>query len=382
MRPKSIILLALALGCGLVASIGINQVMANRNNGPSAAPIDGTEVFVALTDIAMGDPISAAVLKLEKWPTDKMVDGMISKLEDVEGRRSRQKIYAGEPILENKLLKKGESGASATDMIPPGYRAVPISVDAVSGASGMILPGDRVDLLVNVQPGQHRIERATTRTFLQNVKVFAVDDNFSRAGDEKTATAKTISVLVTPQQAELVMLAVKVGTVQLVMRSANDDAAESTEGVDVQTLLQGHSDTPPPPAPTTPPANGLIALLNQQNTPAPEPKRPSPKNVFTMVLIKGADMTKAEFADGMAVNLPDQSASPSPKTPPLPTLPPKPEADPQSKDGDGKGSSTDHDKDKQPQVKGAADLLRGLLPIDPTSGGTQEEARAEKEDEN
>ncbi len=379
MRPKSIILLALALGCGLVASIGINQVMANRNNGPSAAPVDGTEVFVALTDIAMGDPISAAVLKLEKWPTDKMVDGMISKLEDVEGRRSRQKIFAGEPILEIKLLKKGESGASATDMIPPGYRAVPISVDAVSGASGMILPGDRVDLLVNVQPGQHRIERATTRTFLQNVKVFAVDDNFSRAGDEKTATAKTISVLVTPQQAELVMLAVKVGTVQLVMRSANDETTDSTDGVDVQTLLQGHGDAPPALAPTTPPANGLIALLNQQNAPAPEPTRQSPKNVFTMVLIKGADMTKAEFADGVAVNLPDQSASPSAKTPSLPLLPPKPQAGPESK-ADDKLPGTD--KDKQPQPKGASDLLRGLLPIDPTSGGTQEEARAELEDEN
>lgn len=339
MRPKSLILLGLALGCGLVASIGINQVMANRNSGPTAAPLDGTEVFVALTDIGLGDPISAAVLKLEKWPSDKMVDGMISKLEEVEGRRSRQKIFAGEPILQNKLLKKGETGASATDLIPPGFRAVSISVDAVSGSSGMILPGDRVDLLVHIAAGSQRgIERATTCTFLQNVKVFAVDDNFSRAGDETTATAKTISVLVTPEQAQLVMLAVKVGTVQLVMRSASDDAADSTAVVDVQTLLHGHnSDSAPAPEAALPPGSGLLSLLNQQKAPPPEPTRAAPRNVFTMVVIKGADMSKAEFADGKAVNLPDQADSPSAKGPALPLLPPvppKPETGPTTEGGD------------------------------------------------
>ncbi|HJT31972.1 MAG TPA: Flp pilus assembly protein CpaB [Pirellulales bacterium] len=386
MRPKSIILLGLALGCGLVATIGINQVMANRNQ-PAAGPVDGTEVFVALQDIAMGDPINKALLKLEKWPTDKLVDGMIFKLEDIEGRRSRQKIFAGEPILENKLLKKGETGASATDMIPPGYRAVPVSVDAVSGSSGMILPGDRVDLLVHIQGGMNQdIRSPTTVTFLQNVKVFAVDDNFSRAGDETTATAKTISVLVTPDQAQMVMLAASVGKVQMVMRSANDDAVETTGLVDVQTLLHGRTSggsAPPPPAPATPTGDKLLSLLNQQKAPPlPEPARPAPRNVFTMVVIKGADMSKAEFADGKATNLPDQADATTPKAPPLPLLPPRPDAGPKPQGGDAKHPADGKDnKDKQPKDKGKTDQP-GLLPIDPTSGGTQDEARAEKEDEN
>lgn len=385
MRPKSIILLGLALGCGLVATIGINQVMANRNQ-PAAGPVDGTEVFVALNDIGMGDPINKALLKLEKWPTDKLVDGMIFKLEDIEGRRSRQKIFAGEPVLENKLLKKGETGASATDMIPSGYRAVPVLVDAVSGSSGMILPGDRVDLLVHIQGGMNQeIRSPTTVTFLQNVKVFAVDDNFSRAGDETTATAKTISVLVTPDQAQMVMLATSVGKVQMVMRSANDDAMETTGLVDVQTLLHGRNgggSAPPPAAPATPSGNSLIALLNQQKAPPPpEAARPAPRNVFTMVVIKGADMSKAEFADGKVTNLPDQADATTPKAPPLPLLPPRPDG-PKPQGGDAKDpAGGKDDKDKQPKDKGKNDQP-GLLPIDPTSGGTQEEARAEKDDEN
>ena len=75
MRPKSLILLVLALGCGLVAAIGINQVLANR---PVAQVTDSGEtvpIFVALTDIGLGDPLTPQVLKLEEWPKMKVPPG-------------------------------------------------------------------------------------------------------------------------------------------------------------------------------------------------------------------------------------------------------------------------------------------------------------------
>src|SRR5487761_1318010 len=208
MRPKSIILLTLALGCGLVASIGINQVMANRRAAPTVEQGETTPIFVAATEIGIGDPLTPQVLKLEAWPKEKLPGGSLGNLDDVEGRRSRAKFYPGEPILEAKLLPKGESGASAIDMIPKGMRVVPIRVDAVSGASGMILPGDRVDMLVHLTENPARgVPRAITRTFLQNVKIFAVDNLYDRGTDNNTLAAKTISVLVTPEHAELVALA-------------------------------------------------------------------------------------------------------------------------------------------------------------------------------
>ena len=307
MRPKSLVLLILALGCGLVASIGINQVMANRRAaGPSEAG-ETTPIFVALGEIGIGDPLTAEMLKLEEWPKEKVPAGSLSKLEDVEGRRCKQRFYPGEPILEAKLLAPGEKGQSPTDLIPKGYRVVSIRVDAVSSSSGMILPGDRVDMLVHVaenrSAGGHE---ARTQTFLQNVKVFAVDDLFSR-NDEATVTAKTISLLVTPDQAELVMLAGQLGTVQLVMRSAADESNEPTSGADVQELLSGKKtetlDGTGSPPPNT--KEGLLSLLNQTKEPAPptpppavaEPSAPPARNAFKMLLIKGPNAETVEFED-------------------------------------------------------------------------------------
>ena len=138
------------------------------------------------------------------------------------GPSRRTKFYGGEPIIEAKLFAKGDQASGATDLIPKGYRVVSVKVDDVSG-SGLILPGDRVDALVHLtdNSGAYATEgnRSSTHTFLHNVKVFAVNNVYSReANGTEAITAKTISLLVTPQQAELVTLANEMGKIRLVMR--------------------------------------------------------------------------------------------------------------------------------------------------------------------
>lgn len=225
----------LALGCGLVASIGITEVISRRNAVPSGAAGDTKGIFVAMTDIGLGDQLTAQVLKLEQWPKDKLPPGAISQIEDVEGRRARTKLYAGEPILENRLLGKGASEQGATALIPKGYRVVPVKVDLVSGGSSLILPGDRVDVMVHLvkDPGRD-IRETVTRTILQDIKVFAVDNivdlERDKDGNSRSISAKTISLLVTPEQAATVMLATQMGVINLVMRSPEDDQ----QGVNAQ----------------------------------------------------------------------------------------------------------------------------------------------------
>jgi pilus assembly protein CpaB len=226
MRAKSMALLMLALGCGLVASIGITQVMARRNTEPSGPVGDTVPIFVAMKDISLGELLSSAVVRQETWPKDKVPAGALSNIEDVEGRRIRQKLYAGEPILENKLLSKGASAQGASAVIPLGYRVVSVQVDSVSG-SGLILPGDRVDVLVYlVGNTQHGIPETSTRTVLQDIKVFAVNDvvELDKDGKDKSIIAKTISLLVTPAQGAKVTLACEMGKIRLVMRGPDDNA--------------------------------------------------------------------------------------------------------------------------------------------------------------
>src|SRR5262245_47967794 len=82
MRPKSLLLLALALGCGLVASIGISQVMDRNSNSPAA--IETEPVYVALHNINLGDPIDSKMIALQEWPKGKVPRGAITKLEELK----------------------------------------------------------------------------------------------------------------------------------------------------------------------------------------------------------------------------------------------------------------------------------------------------------
>ncbi len=210
-----------------MASIGITQVMARRDKGPAGPPGQTQPVFVAMTDVGLGDILTSQNLKIEQWPKDKVPAGTVSRLEDIEGRRTRTKLYAGEPILDKKLLGKGASEQGATALIPRGYRVVTVKVDLVSGGSSMILPGDRVDVMVHLFKDRSRdIQETVTKTILQDIKIFAVNDVLGLDGDSETGqsiAAKTISLLVTPVQAAKVTLACQLGKVQLVMRSPEDD---------------------------------------------------------------------------------------------------------------------------------------------------------------
>jgi len=100
MRPKTLILLLLALGCGLVASIGISQVI-NRNR--EAAPVETEAILVALKDIKVNDLLDDKNLRQEEWPKEKIPADAVRTLKDVEHQRAGTKIFAGEPIRKAKF---------------------------------------------------------------------------------------------------------------------------------------------------------------------------------------------------------------------------------------------------------------------------------------
>lgn len=242
MRTKSIFFLTLALGCGLVAAVGVQQVLATRDRAAPAPAVEMKAIVVAMEDIPMGDPVKITQIKLEDWPKSKIPEGALFKVEDAEGRRTRTKIYKGSPILEAQLLEKGAVDAGASPWIPKGYRVVSVKVDPVSGSASMLRPSDRVDVVVHFPAMPSKgIPKDYTRTILQNVRVFAVDDKYALTGDEKTQQktlqAKTVSLLVTPEQAEILTAATELGQIRLVMRGLGDNEPVQTKGVDPLELI-------------------------------------------------------------------------------------------------------------------------------------------------
>lgn len=319
MRPKSLLLLGLALGCGLVASIGISQVM-DRNSG-NQAKIETVPVYVAVHNINLGDPIDSAMISLQEWPKGKVPKGAISKLEDLQGRRPRTAIFEGEPILEAKLLAPGQV-ADPISSITKGMRLKTIAVDAEKSAAGLLRPGDRVDVQLFVRKDQRTgVETAKSKVILQNIRVFAVDRDVQRSADgaEEKTIAKTVSLMLTPEQASKLALAEQIGEISLIPRNPDDEAAADWSEYTVDDLLSNgeannrakEQGAAPKPAVEEKPAgeNPLVNAINSVPKPVKEP--------FRMEIVEAQGVREMLFdADtGRPIHPPGEEKQPAGPTP-------------------------------------------------------------------
>lgn len=336
MRSKSLILIALAVGCGLVAAIGLNQVLDAK--GKAADQGDRQPVFVAMVDIPPNEELTPQNIKIEEWPKNIVPGGALTKLEEVEGKRCRMKVYAGEPILSSKLLGSGDALGAARD-IPPGYRVAHVKIDSSAGSSNLILPGDRVDLVVFRQP-QGNMNQTAAKIVLQNIKVFAVDtqteSEFSKTAgsteNNEPIAAKTVALLVTPDQAVLLHAATEMGgSIRLVLRNPDDNAhvtvASATIG-DVfgsdQYSSREEEKTPTVEKDASKTPSSLTAWLNEQKEKSPTAPVEAPAAPLAprlrMTVMLGPQVTQVEIpGQGEApLNQPQASggAASSSATPP------------------------------------------------------------------
>ncbi len=309
MRTRSIMLVALALGCGAVAAMGISQVLDARSKVGDDS--ERQPVFVAMTDIRPNEELTAQNVKLEEWPKKIVPQGALTKLEEVEGKRTRLKLYAGEPILASKLLGAEDMVGAAKD-IPPGYRVAYVKVDPVGGSSNLIMPGDRVDVLVFRHPNSDSHATAA-KIVLQDIKVFAVDTQteteFTATKDEQTEpmSAKTISLLVTPQQAVILHAATEIGgAVRLVLRNPEDEAHIVDQGATISDIFGDElkkSDRVAERATPEKETSDVSDWLAQQNgrgsvvgpsTPVPSAP-PLPQERRRMLVMMGAELVNIEI---------------------------------------------------------------------------------------
>ncbi len=305
MRSKSLILLVLALGCGLVASIGITRALDQPV--PQVVAGETKEILVASVEIKTGDPITPQIVKLANWPVETLPEGVISDLKEVDGRRAKTKIYPGEPLIALKLLGKDEKDDVLGDL-PPGMRAVAVKVDAVSGGAGLLKPGDKVDVFVhvNANPGAGiPVAKTISPKDLRNIKVFAIDSITTRGNDgEQTVVAKTISLVVTPAQAKLVTLSQNLGEIRLVGRNAKDnDTKEDDETqVDYTTLIEGIGSSSRPAPDITQQIEQSVPKLEPTPSTAPVAVTPDP-NVKREVMIirEGAGAREVIFENGKPI---------------------------------------------------------------------------------
>lgn len=229
MKMKSMVLFAVALGFGTVAMLGVQKALSK--GGPKKD--DSIKVLVAAVDLQPGVPLDATNSTFKSWPKSSVPEGAVTKPEQYENRSLLAPAVAGEMILQGKL---GEPGFhSLTRDIPEGMRVVTVPVDATKTHSGLMMPGNRVDVVVTYK-SRNKLNTiiSKTKTVLENIKVFATDNRRDLKGVENAEAnaAKNISLLVTPDQGNLVMLAQNKGTLHLALRRDGDETEGNAAPVD------------------------------------------------------------------------------------------------------------------------------------------------------
>lgn len=240
MKPKALMLLAVALVCGLVAMMGVQQAMSGNKSGV----VETRKVFVAAKDLKPGVPITKDDVVLKELTAAAVPRDAITLPEQYEERALKVAVLAGEVMIQKKLHEKGQGYGTSTQ-IPKGMRVMTINADTTTTHSGMLNPGDRVDVFVTFKKGSSGKSKMETKVLLEAVDVFATEAKTRENTVEKDAkekTIKSVSLLLTPEQVPYVKLAQAKGTLSLMLRNPLDDEVVNTKRVD-EALLEELNDS-------------------------------------------------------------------------------------------------------------------------------------------
>src|SRR5881296_2882869 len=147
MRRRLVVILAVAVVAGLLASVLVYRAVAEMQAAGRGQSTDS--IVVAAVNIDFAETIATQHLKLVAWPKTSLPTGALRALPDAIGRVARTSILAGEPLLDGRLAPQGRGGIMPM-LVPEGRRGVTIKVDDAVKESGFVLPNSRVDVLVSM----------------------------------------------------------------------------------------------------------------------------------------------------------------------------------------------------------------------------------------
>ena len=258
-KRKPMVLLMIAVILGFLATSSMAKYM-EKQTGPAS----GTMVQTAAVNLVPGTMITKEHLNEVPWPAPTVPETLITDPDDAVNKYVSAAIAAGEPVLRNRISEMNLSG-DIIGYIPPGYRAMTIKIDRAVKAGGLLAPGSFVDVITVIT---ERGYEPVSRIILQNIKVLSVGsrpmdpEDKEKRGKPQQGTEEAVTLLLLPDEAEKLALAITRGKIQLMARGASDTAATVTTGSSPLTLM------PEPKEPDKPkPADAVPA-------PGPPPQQP------------------------------------------------------------------------------------------------------------
>jgi pilus assembly protein CpaB len=263
MRTSTVIILAVAISMGGSAAYLTRSWLKDQTS--TAVQPAGT-IVVAAESLAYGTAMTPDNVVEIPWFSNTLPEGAFAVKDDLinGGRRVvLSPLKRGEPVLRSKITGPGQR-ASLASLLDDGKRAVTVSVDDVRGVAGFVLPGDFVDIVIIADDGSPK-RQSYSDILLEHVKVLAIDQVASE-GEGQPTVAKAVTVEVTKEQAQKILLATNIGKLSLILARPVESKPDPNRRVSEKDIGRTSPEpVRPPPAPP-PPAPVVKAPVAPTNT--------------------------------------------------------------------------------------------------------------------
>ncbi|MGH6852223.1 MAG: Flp pilus assembly protein CpaB [Methylocella sp.] len=252
MPPARLVVVGISLAAGIGAA-----VLASGSKAPiiiAKNPV--STIVVAAGPLEYGTTLTGANVREVPWESSILPDGAFKSKADLlkDGARAAlTSMKRNEPVLRSRITGPNQP-ASLAALTEPGMRAVSVRVDEARGVAGFIRMGDRVDVILTRTDAKNEPGSFHADVLLQGVKVLATGQIANDRQAHPTVVA-TVTVEVSTEQAQKLILAESVGTLSLVLRQAGDANPTAVRRI----TLADIGESEPAAAPAPPPAPSRLA---------------------------------------------------------------------------------------------------------------------------
>ena len=242
MKSKSLILLVLSIGFGIVAAIGISQVMNNKVDGATTATPMGT-VLVATGPLDLKAVLTEENVKIESWPSSIIPPDAVSDIEEITDMVTMTRMSQGMPIVRGAIQHRN---TLIRPTIPENMKVFAIRLAADDTFGNLLEPGNKVDVIGVFKQRDSKTNQTTTtsRTFLKALQVYSINNKTRIDTSEKSENQSRTSIvglIVTEKQSEALVFVQDTGSIKLVLRGddvENNGEVEQLEEIKSEILKQ------------------------------------------------------------------------------------------------------------------------------------------------
>src|SRR5206468_24431 len=230
MKPKTMVLMVVAVGCGLAASYMTSKLLADRREQPP--PEEKIKLLVTKTKVpkntVLKDPEKYFEVR-ERNKSDEPKEKYFTDFVQLKDKRLKKELKPDVHVSPEDLQDR----TTSTLDVPPGYGGFGLRVTAASLAGGYVWPGDKVDIILTT-----RGLKANARTVLRDVLVLAVGDKIIRDSEAGSLQANTVSVALLPDDAAKIRVAESLGELSLWLHGSDEGVVHGTKVITEDDVLR------------------------------------------------------------------------------------------------------------------------------------------------